>query len=159
MAVTTPNLNIESEYKSSRLLTTDIVDNIISQSTYYKPYKERISEIKNIKKGRTEVDNSNLSRIRGNMSTDQIRANDILQQPSCNNYLNIITVEELNYNLNKQQFLNAVRLRYQLPIPNLPTRCPCGEKFDTQHAMSCKKGVFVTLRHNRLRDITGALLG
>ena len=79
MAVTTPNLNTESEYKSSRLLTTDIVDNIISQSTDYKPYKERISEIKNIKKWRTEAENTNLSRIRRNMSTDQIRANDILQ--------------------------------------------------------------------------------
>ena len=51
-----------------------------------------------------------------------------------------------------------MQLRYQLPIPNLPTRCPCGEKFDTQHAMSCKKGGFVTLCHNKLRDITGALL-
>ena len=51
-----------------------------------------------------------------------------------------------------------MRLRYQLPIPYLPTRCPCGEKFDTQHAMSCKKRGFMTLRHNKLRDITGALL-
>ena len=92
------------------------------------------------------------------MSTDQIGANGNLQKPGCNNWLNIIPVEEFNYNLNKQQFLNAVRLRYQLPIPNLPTRCPCGEKLDTQHAMSCKKGGFVTLRHNKLRDITGALL-
>ena len=37
-------------------------------------------------------------------------------------------------------------------------RCPCGEKFDTKHAMSCKKGGFMTLRHNKLREITGAFL-
>ena len=42
------------------------------------------------------------------MSTDQIRANDILQQPGCNNWLNIIPIEEFNYNLNKQQSLDAV---------------------------------------------------
>ena len=79
MAVTTPHLNTESEYKVSRLLTKDIVDNIISQSKDYKPNKQRISEIKsNIKKGRSEAENASLSRIRENMSTDQIRANDIL---------------------------------------------------------------------------------
>ena len=35
------------------------------------------------------------------MSKDQVRGNDILKQPGCNNWLNIISVEELNYDLNK----------------------------------------------------------
>ena len=92
------------------------------------------------------------------MFKDQIRANDIFQQPGCNNWLNIIPIEEFNYNLNKQQFLDEVRIRYQLPLPNLPTRCPCGEKCDTQYAMSWKNRGFVALCHNKLRDITGTLL-
>ena len=46
MSLTTPYLNTEAEYSASRLLTKDIVDHIISQNTEYKPYKERISEIK-----------------------------------------------------------------------------------------------------------------
>ena len=130
---------------------------MINQNTEYKLNKERISKIKNnIKKGRTEAENSNLSLIRENMSKYQIRADDILRQPGCNNWLNITPMEEFNYSLNKQQFLDA--MRYRLSILNLPTRCPCGEKFDTEHVMSCKKGDFVTLRHDRLRDITGAFL-
>ena len=97
---------------------------------------KRISEIKNnMKKKRSKTENTNLSRIRENMCKDQITANDILQQPGCNNCLNIIPIEEFNYNLNKQQFLDAVWLRYQLPLPNLPTRSPCGEKFHTQHSI------------------------
>ena len=36
--------------------------------------------------------------------------------------------------------------------------CPCGEKFNVQHALSCKKGGFITLRHNEVRDITATLL-
>ena len=132
---------------------------IISQDTEYKPRKEQISEINNnIKKERTKDENTNLSKIRENMSKDQIKANDILQQLGYNNWLSITLIEESNYNLNKQRFLDAVQLRYQLPIPNLPTQCPCGKKFDTQHAISCKKAGFVTLRHNKLRDITGTLL-
>ena len=30
----------------------------------------------------------------------------------------------------------------------MPTTCPCGSKVDFQHSMSCKKGGFVTIRHN-----------
>ena len=51
-----------------------------------------------------------------------------------------------------------MQVRYQLPLPNLPTRCPCGKIFDTQHALSCKKRGFVILCHNKLRGIRGALL-
>ena len=43
-------------------------------------------------------------------------------------------------------------------MSNLPTQCPCGEKFVAQHTVSFKKGGFVTLCHNKLRDSTGALL-
>lgn len=159
LAISIPHLKTETEYNASRTLTEQLIEHVINQNTQFHPNKERISKIKsNIKKQRAETENTNLNKIRENMSRDQLRANDLLQQPGCNNWLNTIPIEEFNYTLNKQQFLDAVRLRYQLPIPNLPTRCPCGEKFDTQHAMSCKKGGFVTLRHNQLRDITGALL-
>ena len=36
----------------------------------------------------------------------------------------------------------------------------CGSKFTIDHSMSCKKGGFVTLRHNNIiRDITAKMLG
>ena len=111
MAVTTQHLNTEVEYNASRLLTKDIVDHIISQDAVYKPNKERISEIKkNIKKERNKAENTNLSRIRENMSKNQISANDILQQSGCCNWLHIVPIKEFNHNLNKHQFLDAVRL-------------------------------------------------
>ena len=36
--------------------------------------------------------------------------------------------------------------------------CPCGSKFDAQYSMSCKKGGFVSIRHNDLRDLTAIIL-
>ena len=95
MAITTPYLNTEAEYIASKLLTEDIVDHI-SQNIEHKTNKERISEIKNnIKKERSKAENTDLSRIRENMSKYQIRANDNLQQPGCNNWLKIISVDDL----------------------------------------------------------------
>ena len=36
--------------------------------------------------------------------------------------------------------------------------CECGSKFDITHALSCKKGGFVSIRHNKIRNITAMLL-
>ena len=92
------------------------------------------------------------------MNDGQRRQNDLIQEPGSSYWLNTIPLEDHNYTLNKQEFWDAIRLRYNWPIPNLPSRCACGMTFDVQHSMSCKKGGFVTHRHNELRDITAKLL-
>jgi len=79
-------------------------------------------------------------------------------ETGASNWLNSMPLKEYNYHLNKQQFWDSIRLRYNWNIPGLPTSCACSAKFDIQHALSCKKGGFVTLRHNEIRDSTGSLL-
>ena len=36
--------------------------------------------------------------------------------------------------------------------------CPCVEKYNVTHALDCKKGGFVTMRHNNLRDFEADML-
>ena len=69
-----------------------------------------------------------------------------------------LPIKELGYELTKQEFWDAVHLRYDWPMERLPTYCVCGASFDINHALSCKKGGFITLRHNEVRDITNELL-
>ena len=38
-------------------------------------------------------------------------------------------------------------------IPDKPAVCVCGDNFDTDHAMICKKEGFITVRNNELRDL------
>ena len=40
----------------------------------------------------------------------------------------------------------------------LPSKCVCSEKFTIDHALSCPRGAFPTIRHNEIRDLTGTLL-
>ena len=40
----------------------------------------------------------------------------------------------------------------------LPSKCGCGSNFNVEHALSCAKGGFPTIRHNAIRDITASLL-
>ena len=40
----------------------------------------------------------------------------------------------------------------------MPSTCTCGSKFTVEHALSCAKGGFPSIRHNEIRDLTAALL-
>ena len=51
----------------------------------------------------------------------------------------------MGFDLNKREFSDALHLRYDWSIPDKPLVCVCGDNFDTDQAMICKKGGFVTL--------------
>ena len=83
---------------------------------------------------------------------------DISNETGSLNWLSVIPMREFNFVLNKQQFWDSIRLRYGQIYPGLLVSCSCGEGFNVQHAMSRKKGGFVTLRNNEVRDVTARLL-
>ena len=147
------------EYESSRKMTKSLVESVIEQQIIFEVQEEEQKKLKaEIKKDRREYHQQNLDELRQSMNDGQRRQNDLIQEPGSSYWLNTIPLEDHNYTLNKQEFWVAIRLRYNWPIPSLPSRCACGMTFDVQHSMSCKKGGFVTHRHNELRDITAKLL-
>ena len=73
-------------------------------------------------------------------------------------WLNALPIEDMSFSLNKEEFRDALRLRYNLNLENLPTRCPCGKLFNVTHALSCKKGGFVNERHDNVKNILTGLL-
>lgn len=55
--------------------------------------------------------------------------------------------------LSKGAFRDSLRMRYGLELLNMPKKCDgCGAKFSVEHALGCKKGGLVTVRHNEVRD-------
>ena len=92
------------------------------------------------------------------LNENQKRLNDITQKKGVSNWLKAHPISDQRYDLNKQQFWDCVRLRYGWRLTNIPSTCSCGSKMDIQHAMSCKKGGFITITHNDLRDFTTNLL-
>ena len=111
-----------------------------------------------IKLKRNEIHKSTLEKIRSNMSDQEKRINEANQESRSYNWLTSLPIKENNYNLNKDQFWDALRIRFNWNIPRLPSECACGSKFNLTHALSCKKGGFVSIRHNEVRDITTQLL-
>ena len=73
-------------------------------------------------------------------------------------WLNALPIEDMNFVLNKEEFRDALRMRYNINLENLPSNCPCGQKFDVTHALSCKKGGFVNERHDNIKNTLTSLL-
>ena len=53
---------------------------------------------------------------------------------------------------------DALALRYGWMPSRTPSHCACGTNFSVDHALSCPKGGFPSIRHNEVRDITAELL-
>ena len=68
-------------------------------------------------------------------------------------WVNAIPIEEHGLPLNKQEFKDSLCIHYNLPLPNLPRYCACGEMFTVNHMLSCKKGGFIDKTHDTIQDL------
>ena len=80
------------------------------------------------------------------------------QQLSLKTTAAAVTLEEQDLILNKQQFRDALRFRYNLPLADLPSHCACADRFTFSHSLSCKKGGFAAQRHDGIRNFLTSLL-
>lgn len=147
------------EYDNSRSITASL------SKAIYEQVDKSICEIEKrhlknqIKDSRNKRHEDRLTDVKKNLDEKQLRLNDICSEKGCSNWLTVLPYAEHGFDLNKQQFWDGIKLRYNWPVEGLPTHCVCGSTFDIQHCLSCKKGGFVTLRHNNIRDITASMLG
>ena len=43
-------------------------------------------------------------------------------------------------------------------LKGMPSLCPCGQNNDVTHAMNCRRGGFMIMRHNNVQDFEANLL-
>ncbi|XP_064395274.1 uncharacterized protein LOC135342473, partial [Halichondria panicea] len=73
-------------------------------------------------------------------------------------YLTVLPVEEFGLALHKGAFRDALALRYGWQPNGTPITCACGTNFSVEHALSCAKGGYPSIRHNEIRDFTANLM-
>eukprot|EP00794_Sanderia_malayensis_P005131 gene5131-biopygen4184 len=147
------------EYLNSQRLTNSLRQNIFNQKKDLEA--ENVSkEIKRkIKAERFQRNNQTLIELRASMSEQEKRLNDLSREDGASIWLTTLLLKDEGYVLTKQQFWDSIKIRYVWLLDRVPENCECGNKFNVQHALSCKKGGFISQRHNQIRNMTALLLG
>ena len=87
-----------------------------------------------------------------------------LSEKGASSWLSAAPLEEHGFNLNKSEFQDALNIRYDKPLKNLPSKCACDSAFSLTHAMNCDRGDrgdrggFIIARHNNVRNFEANLL-
>ena len=161
MGITNPTDIADNEYENSIRLTQNLTKMIINQDRFGSIDENEVNEIKkSIAKEREMKQKEQLKSILDSDDLTEMERKkiEICQEPGASNWLTALPLREAGFSLNKQEFKDALAIRYNISIKGLPETCACGSEFTCDHAMICKKGGFISLRHNDLRDITYELL-
>ena len=162
LGIIVPSQLCDWYYENSKAVTKCLVDRIINQhkQTYTQEgecysNKQAKAEIKSQKKVR---DQEKLENLRVKLTVQQQKILEATTEKGASSWLNTLPLKSHNFYLNKQIFWDSLYLRFGIPIPHLPLTCVCGTKFDIQHALTCKHGGFIGIRHNEVRDLTAEML-
>ena len=77
----------------------------------------------------------------------------IAGEPGVSSWLTAEPSYENGLILNKNDFRDAICLRYGFLIDGLPATCVCGSDMTVDHAMTCPCGGYPMVRHNEVRDV------
>ena len=147
-----------SDYENSKKLTAPLAAIIVLQGIEL-PDENSLKCIRaDVTRLQTASLKSKTSLIEQNLDPCTTRAVKQAQEKGAGSWLNVLPLEEQGFTLTKGEFRDGIALRYNKPIRGLPSKCPCGQKYDVNHALNCKRGGFVSIRHNNIRDFEANLL-
>ena len=148
----------KTQYKASSMFTLPLVRKIILQELCLGEIDEGIykEEYREYKKAQIEL---KINTINSGIDHRMKRALEQAADKGSSNWLTALPLVDQGYNLTKGEFRDALRIRYDKELTGLPTHCPCGSRFDVNHALSCGRGGDVIMRHNEVRDLTASMLG
>lgn len=147
------------EYKASVETTAPLVEQIKAQQHHLPEDSAVKSSKQTFQHKRDEDVKERVKSVYERASLKTKRALDLATEKGSSVWLTVLPLQERGYNLNKREFRDAIKLRYDWQVEDIPSKCACGDVFTVDHTMVCKKGGFIIQRHNELKDLEAELLG
>lgn len=158
LGMTNPSESAESEYSASIRMSTPLVDKIMAQSYETPDDADVRGRMHAVRKEKDDDLKGKLEEMKVSLPVRTQRAVDLACEKGASNWLTAIPLKDVNFDLSKREFGDALRLRYDWPIPYSPSVCVCGCSFTVDHAMICPRGGLIIQRHNEIRDLEAELL-
>ena len=159
LGIIIPSKMCDTQYKNSRIATFDLTQNVKDQNFHGTIDLEKQKQsIQNFNNEKNQHNKMLLEEVRAALPNDKLKTLDAISEFGASAWLSAIPIKSQGFYLNKQSFWDALRIRYNIPLERLPSKCVCGSNFNVDHALSCQKGGFIAIRHNEIRDITAEFL-
>ena len=160
LGIQNPVLTADVEFRNSLIVTKNLTKIIVKQESSLDNYD--IDQVKAvIAKLKTEKEETFLDLLEEvkNLVNEKLRrAVEFAGEKGAGVWLTSLPLLSTQTVLNKDEFRNGIRLRYDWEIPGTARFCACGKKNSIEHILNCKLGGFVSMRHNNIRDLTASFL-
>ena len=160
LGIQNPTQTADREYRSSFAITSGLTELICQQemdvTLFDKEEMKRTKlELKQLKENELKQE---VAHSLAQLSDSAKRSIILAQEKGASAWLSALPIKGLGYALNKQEFRDAICLRYGWEISDTPTYCACGTRNSIDHILTCKKGGYVSMRHNAIRDAEAKLM-
>ena len=160
LGIPDPTKTADDAYSDSLHVTEPLMEKIINKDPFLD--QNTLAEMIQRKK-RVETKNderaSNAQRDLLRSLPDHLKRLTLLNsERGASIWLTTLPLLEMGFHLNKQAFTDALCLRYDWPVQNMPSHCACGSANTINHALICHKGGYIIKRHNEIRDLEAELL-
>ena len=153
-------------YNNSKQVTADLVNRIVNQhkqrteigENEEKAVVEPVSNKYTIKNEKNKRNEEKLKYVKSTLTPVRLKLLEAISEKGASVWLTTMPIKEHGFYLSKQIFWDTIHLRYGLPLKRLPLKCACSKNFSVEHALNCKKGGYVHIRHNEIRDLTAEML-
>ena len=164
LGIDNPVATAQFAHANSRALTEPLV-NLISLSEPSSPGSVTLAD-RQARELRISLDKS--EQLRHQAELEEIlcqitapvlaRSLKLNAEPGASIWLSSKPFAHLGFELNRLEFLDAIRLRYNFEIDDIHGTCECGKKNSFDHALSCCKGGYTIMRHNGIRDSVAEIM-
>ena len=160
LGITIPSKQADQEHLSSLRVTSALRDHIILQDEAYgyeviAKQLESKALVRNENREKSSQAACDLTEL---LPAGLQRSVKLASEKGSSTWLTVLPLSEHGFALHKGAFHDALALRYGWIPDRLPAKCACGSTFSVEHALSCAKGGFPSIRHNEIRDLTATLL-
>ena len=160
LGIRIPSRNADRELQSSLLITSPLMDHILKQDKEYGSdiIADQLQNKSIISKRNKDRSIEEADILYSHLPDQLQRAVDLAKEKGASTWLTVLPLTEHGFSLHRSAFQDALALRYGWSPSKLPSKCICGKNFTVEHALSCARGAFPSIRHNEIRDLTANLL-
>ncbi len=160
LGIRNPVETADQEFTASVEVTTQLTGLLLNQDQNVSSInKEMVKTIKeNVTLKRNQYQSEEHKDIVSKLPENQARYLQSAREKGVSSWLSALPIKNLGYVLNKQEWRDAICLRYGWSIPEMPRFCACGKRNSIEHALDCKLGGYVHMRHNAIRDTEARIM-